>query len=67
MIIVGLGTSGCNIARAFSKFPQYKTYGIDSHKDADITIKKRTSHEEYEKNFPVSSASLILKTRMCSW
>ncbi len=61
MIIVGLGTSGCNIARAFSKFPQYKTYGIDSHKDADITIKKRTSHEEYEKNFPSLKRKLNFK------
>jgi hypothetical protein len=52
MIIVGLGKAGCNLARVFAKFPQYKTYGIDTSSDADITIKKRTSHEAYEKHFP---------------
>jgi hypothetical protein len=52
MIIVGLGTAGCNIAKAFSKFPQYETYSIDTHKDADITIKKRATHEEYDEHFP---------------
>jgi hypothetical protein len=50
--IVGLGSAGCNIAKAFSKFPQYETFGIDTSKEADITIKKRNSHEEYDKNFP---------------
>ena len=52
MIIVGLGKAGCNIANAFSKYPQYKTYGIDTTKDADITIKKKKSHEEYDSQFP---------------
>jgi len=50
--IVGLGSAGCNIAKAFSKFPQYETFGIDTSKEADITIKKRDSHEEYDKKFP---------------
>ena len=52
MIIVGLGSAGCNIAKAFSKFPQYETYTIDSHKEADITIRKQTSHENYDAHFP---------------
>ena len=52
MKIVGLGSAGCNIAKAFSKFPQYETFGIDTSKEADITIKKRDSHEEYDKKFP---------------
>ena len=52
MIVVGLGKAGCNIAKAFSKFPQYETYGIDTHKSADITIKRRASHEEYDAHFP---------------
>lgn len=52
MIVVGLGAAGCNIAKAFSKFPQYETYGIDTTKEADITIKSRDSHEEYDKHFP---------------
>ena len=52
MIVLGLGSAGCNIAKAFSKFPQYSTYGIDSCKDADITIKRRATHEEYDRQFP---------------
>ena len=52
MIVIGLGKAGCSIARVFAKFPQYETYGIDTAKEADITIRKRKSHEDYEKNFP---------------
>ena len=48
MIVVGLGKAGCNVAGAFAKFPQYMTYGIDTTKDADITIKPKKSHEEYD-------------------
>ena len=61
MIVVGLGKAGCNIAKAFSKFPQYETYGIDTTKDADITIKKRNSHEEYDANFPDLRRKLKVK------
>jgi len=50
--IVGLGRAGCSIAKTFSKFPQYKTCGIDTSKDADITIKVRESHEAYDEHFP---------------
>lgn len=52
MIVVGLGKAGCNIARVFSKFPQYETYGIDTTEDADITIRAKSSHEEYDAKFP---------------
>jgi hypothetical protein len=52
MKIIGLGKAGCNLATAFGKFPQYDVYRIDTHRAADITIKERTSHEEYEKHFP---------------
>jgi hypothetical protein len=52
MIILGLGTPGTNVAQVFSKYPQYTTYSIDTHKSADITIKQRNSHEEYDKHFP---------------
>ena len=52
MIIVGLGNAGCNIAKAFSKFPQYQTYMIDTAKEADITIRARATHEEYDAHFP---------------
>ena len=52
MIVVGLGKAGCNIAKAFSKFPQYETLGIDTDDSADITIRKKTNHEDYDENFP---------------
>ena len=52
MIVIGLGKAGCNVARIFGKFPPYETYGIDVTKEADITIKKRDTHEAYEKHFP---------------
>ena len=48
MIVVGLGKAGCNIAKAFSKFPQYKTHSIDTTEDAEITIPECKSHEEYD-------------------
>jgi len=52
MNIIGLGKAGCNIAKAFSKFPQYHTVQIDVGKDSDITIKGRKSHEDYDTHFP---------------
>jgi len=61
MIIVGLGKVGCNIAKAFSKFPQYETYGIDTTKDADITIRVRNNHEEYDEHFPNLKKKLKFK------
>ncbi len=61
MKVVGLGAAGCNIAKAFSKFPQYETYGIDTSRDADITIKKKNSHEEYDDSFPDLKRKLKFK------
>jgi hypothetical protein len=61
MKIVGLGAAGCHLAKAFSKFPQYQTWGVDVHRDADITIKKRASHEEYDQHFPNLNKKLKLK------
>ena len=61
MIVVGLGSAGCNIAKAFSKFPQYETYRIDASKEADITIKRRASHEEYDTHFPNLKRKLKFK------
>ncbi len=52
MKVVGLGKAGCNIAKSFSKFSQYETFGIDIQEDADITIRKKKSHEDYDENFP---------------
>ena len=61
MIVIGLGKAGCNIAKAFSKFPQYETYGIDTTKEADISIKERKSHEDYDANFPSLKKKLKFK------
>lgn len=61
MIIVGLGKAGCNIAKVFSKFPQYETYGIDTNKEADITIRTRDTHEEYDEHFPNLKKKLKFK------
>jgi hypothetical protein len=61
MIVVGLGAAGCSIAKAFSKFPQYEAYTIDTHKDSDITIKKQMSHEDYDAHFPDLKARLKFK------
>ena len=52
MNIVGLGKAGCNIAKTFSKYPQYTTYGIDTQEDATITIRRKKNHEDYDENFP---------------
>ena len=50
---MGLGKAGCNIAKAFSKFPQYdKCIGIDTTDEADITIRPKKNHEEYDEKFP---------------
>ena len=52
MKIVGLGKAGCNIANVFAKFPQYETRTIDTQSTADIVIKKRKNHEDYDARFP---------------
>ena len=52
MKIVGLGKAGCNIANVFAKFPQYETHTIDTHSEAEIVIKKRENHEDYDARFP---------------
>ena len=61
MIVVGLGKAGCSIAKVFSKFPQYQTYGIDTNPDADITIKAKKNHEEYDSSFPDLKRKLKFK------
>jgi len=61
MMVVGLGNAGCNIAKAFSKFPQYETFGIDVAKEADITIRKKATHEQYDAEFPDLKKKLKFK------
>ena len=55
MNIVGLGQCGCNIAKCFDQYPQYKVYLFDSeerkHKNFRL-LKKQSSHKGYEENFP---------------
>jgi hypothetical protein len=55
--IVGLGKAGCAIADAFSKYPQYKVFKIDSedlNRDAKRTklLKRLSSPEMYESKVP---------------
>lgn len=52
-IIVGLGTAGCNIAKKFEKYTQYRTYKIDSSPhsgDEVFMLPSFDSPEEYENN-----------------
>ena len=60
MNIIGLGKAGCSMANAFSKFPQYNTCGIDTTQSADITIRARKTHEEYDELFPSMKKRLRL-------
>jgi hypothetical protein len=60
MNIIGLGHAGCQMAKAFSKFPQYNTCGIDTTKEATITIKARGHHEDYDQMFPSLKRRLSL-------
>ena len=53
--IVGIGAAGCAIADAFTVYPQYKVYKIDSASDEFqgsnyLKIKKRKTMESYEKS-----------------
>jgi len=63
MKIIGLGKAGCNLASAFSKHSQYSTYGIDADKNADITIRKQSTHEAYDKSFPSLKQKLKFKNQ----
>ena len=53
--IIGLGKAGTRIARAFSQYPQYKVYTIDSEESLEpnhFSIPPCKSHEEYELSAP---------------
>jgi len=53
--IIGLGNAGCNIAKAFSKYPQYNVYGIDSEHHELRNFKQIApyeTHEEHEAGCP---------------
>ena len=54
MNIVGLGNAGCQIAKNFDQYGQYKTFCIDTeNKDYKnyVSIKPQDSHEDYEANY----------------
>ena len=62
--IIGLGNAGCNITKAFSQYPQYECYYIDSDPRKEenfLKIPKRTTHEKYETSFPVRKVEEFLK------
>jgi len=51
-ILIGLGSVGYKLAKAFSKHPQYKIITIDHEPSATICIPKEDHPEEYESGFP---------------
>ena len=51
-ILIGLGSVGYKLTKAFSNHPQYKIVTIDHEEGATIRVPKRNHPEEYEKNFP---------------
>ena len=53
--IIGLGSAGCNIADAFSQYPQYKIYKIDAGLEEAkncYSLPTLNSPEEYERKCP---------------
>ena len=57
-ILIGLGSVGHKLAKAFSKHPQYRVITIDHEPDATICVPKQEHPEKYEENFPDISSSL---------
>ena len=54
MNIVGLGNAGCQIAKNFEQYGQYKTFCIDTeNKDYKnyVSIKPQDLHKDYESNY----------------
>ena len=57
-ILVGLGSVGYKLTKAFSKHPQYKVITIDHEEGSTIRVPKCDHPEEYEKNFPLIGKDL---------
>jgi len=57
-ILIGLGSVGHKLAKAFTKHPQYRVITIDHEEGSTIRIPKQDHPEKYEENFPDISASL---------
>ena len=51
-ILVGLGSAGYKLTKAFAKHPQYKVISIDHEEGSTIRVPKYDHPEDYEKNFP---------------
>jgi len=54
MNIIGIGHAGCQVAKAFKNYDQYKIFCIDTENKGYpgfLRIKEENSHEDYEKNY----------------
>ena len=51
-ILIGLGSAGYKLTKAFAKHPQYKIITIDHEEGSTIRVPKHDHPEEYEKSFP---------------
>ena len=54
MNIIGLGNAGCQVAKNFEKYDQYRVFCIDMENKGYgtfIPVKEQISHEDYEKNY----------------
>ena len=54
MNIIGLGRAGCEIARKFENYEQYKIFYVDSENKGYptfLSVEVQNSHEEYEKKY----------------
>ena len=60
MNIIGLGRAGCEVARKFENYGQYKIFYADTENrqySTFLSVKVQNSHEEYEKNYKKLSLS----------
>jgi len=54
MNIIGLGRAGCQIAKSFENYEQYKVFCIDAEDDGYqtfLSVRPQNSHEDYEKEY----------------
>ena len=54
MNVIGLGNAGCQIAKNFENYGQYRVFYVDHENkgyDNFLPVKKQNSHEDYEKNY----------------
>ncbi len=57
-ILIGLGSVGYRLTKAFAKHPQYKIMTIDHEEGSTIRVPKYSHPEEYERNFPLVGKQL---------